>query len=197
MVSCILLSAGESQRFGSPKALAKISHHSAIEEVQNSLLSSMADEIVVVLGAHSESIKRHVFNHKRVRIVYNKDYKLGQTSSLQAGLSVVDKADFLMIPVDCPFVQTATIDTLIRYFKQHQPSVLVPTYQGQRGHPPVLNASLKKEILALGPSIGLNHLFLAYPPVLLEIDDPGIIQTFNTPAELKELVVSKRSASNQ
>ena len=189
MTTCILLSAGESQRFGSPKALARTSQHTAIEDLQNALINSIADDIIVVLGAHLDTIKPHVFNHKKVRIVYNKDYKLGQTSSFQAGLSAVgDKASaVLLVPVDCPFIRTDTIDTLIHHFKQNNPSILVPAYKNKRGHPPVFNISLKNDILALAPSVGLNSLFQRHTPRVLEMDDPGIILTFNTPGELAQI----------
>ena len=193
MITCIILSAGESQRFRSPKALARTSRRTAIEDLQNTLLGSIADEIIVVLGAYVDAVKPHVFNHKKVRIVYNKDYKLGQTSSFQTGLSAVgnETRAVLLAPVDCPLILTSTVDLLIRHFKQNNPVLLIPAYQGKRGHPPVFNASLKTDILALSPSTGVNSLFAVHVPEILEINDPGIVQAFNTPAELEQLVVSK------
>ena len=189
MVTCILLSAGESQRFGSPKALAKTSRKTAIEDLQNTLINSIADDIIVVLGACSEAIEPHVFNHKKVRVVHNKDYKSGQTSSFQTGLRALkDNAHaILLAPVDCPFIRTSTVDALIRHFKQTAPAILVPVYCSRRGHPPVFNATLKKEALALPPSSGLNTLFSDHPPQTLDVDDPGIVQTFNTPEELEQI----------
>ena len=116
MVTCVLLSAGESQRFGSPKALAKTSQKTAIEDLQDTLIASIADDIIVVLGAYAEAIGPHVFNHKKVRIVHNKDYKLGQTSSFQAGLRALkDNASaVLLTPVDCPFIRTSTVDVRMK-----------------------------------------------------------------------------------
>ncbi len=189
MISCVLLSAGENQRFGSPKALARTSRRTVLEDLQNTLLGSIADEIIVVLGAYFDAVKPHVFNHKKVRIVYNKDYKLGQTSSFQTGLSAVgnETRAVLLVPVDCPLILASTVDVLIRHFKQNSPDILIPAYQGKRGHPPVFNASLKAEILDLSPSTGLNSLFAVHTPEIFEINDPGIIQTFNTPEELEQI----------
>ena len=89
MISCILLSAGLSKRFGSPKALADISGVSVIRYIQNTLIESKIGEIVVVLGANKEKIKSHILNHKKIKVVYNKDYNFGQTSSFKAGLSQI------------------------------------------------------------------------------------------------------------
>ena len=75
MVSCLLLAAGSSQRFNSPKALAPINGKTVIEHLQNILLATPLDEVIIVLGAHQEAIKPFLLNHKRVKVVYNKDHK--------------------------------------------------------------------------------------------------------------------------
>src|SRR3989338_3666132 len=75
MISCILLSAGLSSRFGSPKALGLLDPSlTVIERVQQMLVSSRLDEIVIVLGFRHTRIKPYVLNHKKIKVVYNKDY---------------------------------------------------------------------------------------------------------------------------
>ena len=190
MISCILLTAGESRRFGSPKALAVIGKTTAIERIQKTLLdAAVVDEIIVVLGAHAAKIKPYVFNHKKVRVVHNKDYKLGQTSSFQTGISSVGAfcRGIMLFPVDCPLIKASTIEEIVRDFNAKTPSILVPTYQSQKGHPPMFNASLKRDILALTPEKGINTFFIGHVPMLAEINDPGILKTFNTPQEFKEI----------
>ncbi len=51
MVTCILLSAGSSQRFGSPKALAELYDETVLEHLQKMLLATQVGEIIIVLGA--------------------------------------------------------------------------------------------------------------------------------------------------
>ena len=70
MISCILLSAGQSLRYGSPKALAEIGGSIIIQRILKVLFSSFVDEIVVVLGAHHKEIKHHLLKHKKVKVVY-------------------------------------------------------------------------------------------------------------------------------
>lgn len=189
MISCVLLSAGESQRFGSPKALGKIGQLTAIETIQRMLLSTSVSEIVVVLGSTSQLIAPYVFNHKKVRLVYNKDYKLGQTSSFQTGIISVDKqaSGIMLLPVDCPLVDASTIERLIAEFNPTKHSILVPQYQGHKGHPPVFNAALTPKILSLTPTQGINTLFSKENTTLLELNDPGILKTFNTPDEFDRI----------
>jgi len=190
MISCVLLTAGESKRFGSPKALAKIGPYNSIELLQQKLLESLIHEIIVVTGAHPTLIEPYVFNHSRVRLVHNKDYKFGQTSSFQTGLSAVDKdsCGFMLLPVDCPFIQTKTINAIIRCFLERNPSILIPTYHGKKGHPPILHAQLKNEILDLPKDQGLNSLMARHQTQTIEIDDKGIVQTFNSKEEFDKIV---------
>src|SRR5476649_2576875 len=159
MITCILLSAGLSERFGSPKALARISDNTtAIQHVQNTLLQSSCDEIIVVLGAHAAEIRPSIFIHSRIRVVYNKSYYFGQTSSVQAGWREANNSSqgIMFLPVDCPLVQASSIDQIIHYFKKHDPNILIPSYQNKKGHPPIFHQRLKSTILNLPTGLGLN-----------------------------------------
>lgn len=187
MLTCILLSAGLSERFGSPKALAQLYGTTVIEHVQKKLLQTSCDEILVVLGAHAEQIQPSIFNHSRIRVVYNKDYILGQTSSVQAGWRDIKNTstDVMFLPVDCPIAQSTSIDKVIHYFKENETDILIPCHNNKKGHPPVFSQRLRSKVLDLPLDMGLNSLFAAHPPQTIEINDPGIIKSFNTLEELE------------
>ncbi len=191
MISCILLSAGLSSRFGGPKALARLDQTPVIEHLQNVLISSNIFEIIVVLGASSEKIKPHLLNHKKIICVRNKNYHLGQSSSFKIGLENVSQKSLglALLPVDYPLVKTETINNLSDYFLKHKPSILIPTYQDQKGHPPIFHANLTKKLLDLANSTGLNVFEeeMKSKTVLYPVNDPGVILTFNTPLEFEEL----------
>jgi molybdenum cofactor cytidylyltransferase len=189
MITGILLSAGLSERFGSPKALASLYGTTVIEHLQTTLLQSSCDKIIVVLGAHAHEIEPSIFIHSRIRVVYNKHYNLGQTSSVQAGWREADHSStgIMFLPVDCPMVLASSICVIIDHFKKHDPDILIPAYQNKKGHPPIFNQRLKSKALDLPMDIGLNSLFIDHPPQTIEIEDQGIIKSFNTPQELKNL----------
>ncbi len=193
MITCILLAAGASERFGSPKALASLGASTVIQHVQSTLLQSACDKIMVVLGGHADQIRPSIFIHKRISVVYNKDYNFGQLSSVQAGWRGVDESSqgVMFLPVDCPLITAASIDGIIQHFKTHAPDILIPTYQHHKGHPPIFNSRLRSKVLELPLSVGLNSLFAEHPPQTIEINDPGIVKSFNTPEELKELLKNK------
>lgn len=195
MISCILLSAGLSIRFGGPKALARFDHLPVIEHLQNTLVVSSLSEIIIVLGASSEEIKPHLLNHKKITSVYNKDYLFGQMSSFKTGLKNVSQrsSGVMLLPVDYPLVKTSTIDTLCNYFLKDKPSILIPTYQDRKGHPPVFHTNLTPQLLGLPDSTGLNvfEQEMKSQIVLCTVEDPGVILTFNTSLEFEELKKNK------
>lgn len=198
MLSLVLLAAGLSQRFGSPKALAKIGQATVIEHLQCMLISSFVDEIVIVLGAAADEIKPYLLKHKKVKFVYNKDYKLGQTSSFQTGLKACDRDSegFFLLPADFPFIQKETINQLVTRFKQDKPFILIPAYEGRRGHPPGFAASLKKEFLNLQTAEGCHFPARRHAKrvQVLPLTDPAVVASFNTPAEWDVLRATFSSA---
>jgi len=191
MISCIILSAGLSQRFGFPKALAPWRCTNIITHLQKNLVVSEVNEIIVVLGAHAELIKLHLLKHKQVKVVYNKDYNFGQTSSFKVGLQAVsDKTTgVLLLPVDYPAIQMTTISEMLRQFRESGSDIVVPTFHGKKGHPPLFSIRLRDELLALDNDTGLNSVIHAHKDALtlFPVNDQGIISTFNTPEEFEAI----------
>lgn len=192
MISCILLSAGESSRFGSPKALVRIGGLPNIQKLINKAISTSISDLIIVLGADSHLIQPMIFKHSKIQIVHNNDYYLGQLSSLQIGLKACPKnsAGFMVLPVDYPFVLGETFEMLIDRFLESKRDIIIPTFNGQRGHPPVFSAQLMDQILRAPQSEKLSNMFLLSKNTtqLVEVPDKGIILTFNTPAELHWIV---------
>ncbi len=191
MISCLLLSAGFSSRFGSPKALARLNDRTLIEHLQELLLATQLHEIIIVLGHDAEQIKPFLFKHKRIKVVYNKDYKFGQTSSFKCGLKEVatQVTGILLLPVDYPLIQSQTFDTLMNFFESKKPVAIIPTCQDKKGHPPILNIKLKNELLALADSTGINTVIHHHidDVALLPVADRGILRSFNTKEEFEQL----------
>ena len=191
MISGILLSAGLSSRFGSPKALAVLNGIRVIEHIQNTLNHSLVSEVVIVLGSHANEIQPFVLKHKKVKYVYNKNYNLGQTSSFKIGLENISNnaLGVMLLPVDYPLIKFKTINLLLDYFLIHKPSVLIPTYQNKKGHPPIFGSHLTKIFLNMDNSVGLNVLMkqINLQSTLLPVNDNGVLLTFNTLDEFASL----------
>ncbi|MBU0469230.1 MAG: nucleotidyltransferase family protein [Candidatus Omnitrophica bacterium] len=191
MISCIVLSAGYSSRFGSPKALAMLNGETVIEHIQRSLLAALIEEIIIVLGNKTDKIEPFVLNHKRVKFVYNKDNNFGQTSSFKCGLKCISPQakGILLFPVDHPFVCRSTLRAIVEEFHSKKSGIIIPAYKGRKGHPPLFRVELKNEFLKLSNDVGLNTIAKDHKENvnILKVDDQGVVMSFNTKEEFEKL----------
>lgn len=192
MISCILLAAGESKRFGSPKPLAKIGPKTIIEMMTAGLLKTQLLEIIVVLGANAKSISPLVAGDLRIKIALNPNYQNGQTSSLKTGLSCISPQakGIMLLPIDVPLVKNITIDRLIETFSNRNPLVLIPTFNGKKGHPSIFSSKLLKELRSLKDDEPLYIIQNQHADeiFLFPVEDEGVVLSFNTPQELTSLL---------
>lgn len=190
MISCIVLAAGESRRFGSPKQLAKLKNgKTIIEHLISTLEKTKIDEIIVVLGAFKDDVQKVI--PANIKVCINEDYLKGQTSSLKIGLKNISSASqyFLIQPVDTPTVKSQTIDYIIEKFKESKSLIGIPTYKAKHGHPPIYNIKIKEQILNLEngqPLYLINHQF-SNQTINIEVDDPAILININSLEDLKNI----------
>lgn len=132
----IILAAGVSKRFGSPKLLYKIDGISVIEKTLTSFLSlNEIDRIFVVLGHRRESMES-LLKAYPVTLIYNPYYMLGMSSSIKAGLSYIEDEDEVFIHLaDKPFIKPETVRGLIEASSKKYPHIVVPVFNGNPGHP--------------------------------------------------------------
>lgn len=174
----LILAAGESNRMGTDKALLAYRGSTFLESIIAMLREASIERVVVVLGHHAAEIERAT-NLIDVEVVFNKDYQRGQTSSLQRGLKTLAEQPVdgvVLALVDHPAVRAKTIAKLIAAFIASRAPVVVPTYQGQRGHPVLIGRALFDELIGLPPDAGANTVIRKYraSTEYVETDDEGI-----------------------
>jgi molybdenum cofactor cytidylyltransferase len=195
VIAAIVLSAGESSRMGSPKALLEIAGQTFIERIISVLSQTRAGRIVIVLGRHVEEIKERI-SRLPVRIVVNRDYKKGQLSSLQAAIRSLDadEVDGILVHlVDHPFLSSNLVDTMIEQFYATGKKIVVPIHCGKRGHPVLFARSLFPELLDAPLEQGAKAVVRAHQSETLEIEsaEMGVAIDIDTPKEYEEFVGRK------
>jgi molybdenum cofactor cytidylyltransferase len=185
MIAGLILAAGESSRMGRDKALLTYRGRTFLETIVTTLREAGIEHVAVVLGHHAEEIQQAI-KLEGVEIVVNSEYHRGQTSSLQAGLRALASDDLeaiVLCLVDHPAVSPATVRTLVEAFHQSHAPVVIPTYQGQHGHPVIIGRALFSELLSLDPGEGANTVIRKYRDAtqLVEVDDPGILRDVDDP----------------
>jgi len=183
MISAILLAAGESKRMGEPKQLMPFSRGTMVEQTVDNLLNSTVDEVIVVVGHRAEEVIKTIVT-KPVKLAVNPDYQQGMSTSIIAGLRLVDsRAQAVMLALgDQPLVDSQTINRLIDEFYNHNKGIAIPTYRGRRGHPVIFAIKYREKLLELKGDIGGRQIIKDHPDDILEItvDSEGVITDIDT-----------------
>ena len=126
MIAAVVLAAGASTRFGSPK------QRLFLDDVLERVRKSRVDEVVVVLGAHDVATD--------ARTVHCPDWARGPGASLRCGLDALpDEAEAAVVVLaDGPDLAAAALDRLIESWRDEGGDVLAASYGGERGHPVLL-----------------------------------------------------------
>ena len=195
MIVAVVLSAGESRRMGSPKALLTIDGKPFIERIVLALKATKVGEIVVVLGHHADEIKPRI-SRLPVTIVVNQDYAKGQLTSLLAAIQSLakEKVDGVLVHlVDHPFLDSQLVNEMIDRFYESKKLIVVPRYKGQRGHPVILSSQLFPELLSAPLDQGAKRVVHAHRDETLEVEteDEGVILDIDTPEEYRQYVGRK------
>jgi CTP:molybdopterin cytidylyltransferase MocA len=187
LIAAVVLSAGKSERMGSPKALLRFGGRTFLGRILDAIGQSRIAETVVVVGHHRDAIQAAA---PSLSIVYNPNYEQGMSTSVQAGLralpaGVTGAAVFL---VDHPLIDSTTIDALIE--KLQPGHIVLPVHNGRRGHPVVFAADLFEEILQLSPAQGLNTVVRRDSRRIIEapVKASGILVDIDTPDQFAKLL---------
>src|SRR4051794_8073947 len=138
---------------GRPKALLPFHGTTFLENVLSAIAASDVHDTVVVLGRHRDEIQAAL---GLPNAIFNPDYEQGMITSIQTGIRAISGGSdgALLFLVDHPFVTTSTIDVLIERFASG--GIVVPKYDGRRGHPVLFARGVLEEILELSPEVGAN-----------------------------------------
>ncbi len=187
-VSAIVLAAGSSIRMGEAKPLVQVAGKPMLERTLATLLESRVDEIVVVLG-HSADLIQERIPFRGAKTVINNSYSEGIASSLRTGLSSVaaNAEAALIVLADQPFLKSETIDRLLEEYSSKKPEIVIPTYNGFRGNPVLLDRSTFREVAQLTGDIGCRAIFGSHIRGLLKVpvQDPGVLVDLDTPADIQ------------
>ena len=191
-VAAILLAAGESTRMGRPKPLLPWGDVTLIEyQVRELLAAGVDDLVVVVLGHAAEEVRPHV--PTKARVVLNKAYVEGRASSLRAGAAALPDniGTIVVLNVDQPRPRDV-LQQLLTAHHEGDARITLPTYEGKRGHPPVLAGSLLPELRAASEAAqGLRGIIGAHEAEVrnLAFDSAAVLIGLNTPDEYRKALL--------
>lgn len=180
----IILAAGLSSRMGDFKILLPWTDGQPILwHVVSKYVALNINPILIVTGRDAERVQDTVVGLP-VACVHNPDYVTGEIlSSVKTGLRAMpDDVDATFInPADMPRIPQSIIQTMQEtYQPQH---IVAPRYQGQRGHPILLDKAFWQAMLDLPAEGAPRDVVKANRQSLrfVESDDDGVIIDIDTP----------------
>jgi len=182
-ISAILLGAGESKRMGVDKLSLPWGRRTILEHCFETLLRSEVEELVVVLGIRNKEVK-NLFQGRKVKIVINPHSKRGMSTSIWKGLQAIHpSSDGILIALgDQLFLKTGTINALIRAFGQGKGGIVVPSFQGEKGHPVIFHRRYKRELLNLKGDVGGRSIIERHPEDVrvVPVKSIGVVKDVDT-----------------
>jgi molybdenum cofactor cytidylyltransferase len=189
MVAAIVLAAGASRRLGQPKQLLMLEGETLLARSVRLAGEAGAAPVLVVVGAHSESIGA-VVPVGRAYVVMNEEWDQGIASSIHAGLKALDAGarGVLILACDQPRLSADHLRGLIETFAaQSQPTIVASNYAGVVGIPAVFPREAFPHLLALSGDKGARALLMQPPCPLIALPFDGGEVDIDQPDDLAQL----------
>ena len=156
-----------------PKSLLQREGEPLLARQLRLLREAGVQQAVVVLGHHASRIEPLLLELQRqrpgegVRWVVNPTPDDGPGSSLRCGLAALDDAvdGVLVVLGDQPLLQADDFDAVLHAWRQRAPGIelVVPTHQGQPGHPLVFGAAVRQAVQRASGAAGVREWRRAHP----------------------------------
>jgi molybdenum cofactor cytidylyltransferase len=195
MLAAVILSGGASSRMGSPKALLPYQGRPFLEHLLAVMRNPKIAARRVVLGACAEEITKAIPLDPS-EIVFNPDWHRGQLSSIRAGLrSLPTGTDgLLLFLIDHPLISIALVDGLIDQFYATRAPIVLPVFEGKRGHPVIFSSALYGELQNASDEVGARSVVWAHAKEVGEFHtlEEGCVLNLNDPETFLRLTDPSR-----
>jgi CTP:molybdopterin cytidylyltransferase MocA len=188
-IAGIILAAGGSSRFGSPKQLLTYHGENLVHRAARIAIESRLSPVIAVLGAYASSVEIFLEDLAAVMILVNEDWKRGQASSLRLG---VEKAiasgceAALVMLADQPLVDGTSLASLVRSYGSDS-RVVAARYSGVLGVPALFGSEYFEKLLALTGDHGAGKWLRANPGIVTAVDMNEAAVDIDTPDDVKHL----------
>ncbi|MFH1104903.1 MAG: nucleotidyltransferase family protein [Actinomycetota bacterium] len=170
--AAIVLAAGGSRRLGSPKQLLAFRGRPLLEHVVAMVSGWPVDDVVVVVGAHSEEILSAT-DFGKATVLVNEDWEEGIASSIRVGFDFLSRdpsfrwtfvamGDQPDIPSDVPPGLLVAAEAATR-------TALVPVYRYERANPVLFDRALWGRLMSLEGDVGASGFLKAHPEWVEEV----------------------------
>lgn len=181
----LILAAGASRRFGSPKQLVRIDGRPMLHAVVSRAVEVAGHAVSVVLGAHAAELAP-LLSHSPAAIVINRDWEQGMSSSIRTGLArLPGTADGVMILlVDQPSVTTEDLRRLVGAWRRQPDYLVAAQYGTTTGAPAIFPRWTFRELAELRGDRGAGALLQRHADRVVRVPIAAAALDVDTPEDL-------------
>jgi len=193
-LACIILAAGGSDRFGSPKQLAFFQGKTFVEKIIETSNNTFFEKRLLVLGANHKLILEKIQTGTQM-IVINDNWMDGQAISVVKSIRTIQEDNIdavVFLLVDQPQIDILLINEIIHYFAYHKTDIILHRYEGQNRHPVLFSAKTFPFLMELKGDQGGKQIFHLFEPAYIEIVDKFQAMDVDSPTDYEKLLTFKQ-----
>lgn len=183
-VAGVIPCAGDSTRMGRSKALLDAGGRSFLAATVGALVAGGCDPVVVVVGPGQPDEARRA-KAAGAAVLENPEPGEGPVTSLRLALAVLGASveGVAYLPVDHPRVRPETVAALVSALRDGEAPVVLPVFQGRRGHPALFRRTVFRDLADPDLQGGARTVVHAHleSAALLDVDDAGVVTDIDTP----------------
>lgn len=181
----IVLAAGASTRFGSPKQLVRIAGRPLLHTTVTRASEIVGSALIVVLGAGAAELGA-LLKHSPGSIVINQEWREGLASSIRAGVARLPLtcSGAMLLLADQPAVSADDLRRLAGTWRKQPQYIAAALYAGAPGVPAIFPRSLFQELAQLRGDQGARALLRRNLDRLVRVPMPGAALDIDTPEDL-------------
>jgi molybdenum cofactor cytidylyltransferase len=197
MTFALLPAAGKSTRMGRPKLALPLGGRTVLEHTVGAIRQAGVEHVLVVVGPHVPDLVALAAS-AGASVLQLADETADMRGTVEEGLRWIEEhfapaagAGWLLCPADHPVLDAAVIRRLLQARKDRpDATIVVPTFQGRRGHPALIDWGHVAGMRALAPGAGLNTYLRQHGADTLEVtvESASVLCDLDTPQEYQRLL---------
>jgi len=184
----IVLAAGASTRFGSPKQLVRIAGRPLLHAAVTRAAEVTGNALIVVLGAGAGELAP-LLKHSPGSVVVNRHWREGLASSIRAGVARLPAtcAGVMLVLADQAAVTSDDLRRLAGTWRRRPQSIVAALYAGTTGAPAIFPRSTFTELAALRGDAGARSVLRRSADRVIRVPMPAAELDLDTPEDLLQL----------
>jgi molybdenum cofactor cytidylyltransferase len=184
----IVLAAGASRRFGSPKQLVRVDGRPLMHTVVSRAVEVAGHSVTVVLGANAAELAP-LLRHTPASIVINRDWSEGLASSIRAGVARLPGSctGVMLVLADQAAVSAEDLRRLAGTWRRQPEHLVAAQYGATLGAPAIFPSTSFRDLAELRGDRGASALFHRNPDRVVRVPMESAALDIDTPEDLLRL----------